>query len=344
MLKIWLLLSFVCALAFAESHGTLLPLVAATIGVIQGEKSDNPEVVQAGWNGSATWVSDTTLITAGHVAEGATILERTTTTEIRDGKKVDVITVNQIPLTCTKHPKYEPWRPNPEGERLQKKVVEAFKEWKRSGKQVGSEKDMEFRKALSAWQTYADKDVNRDSFFKSARYDIAVCTLEKPNKKIQSACVERKRPDFNAKKNFIVSGFGLQKLSKEGEYQSNEFGQQSQGKTRLELGSGETEGLIKSLFKRGGSAVSAPHDSGGFVGEQILATDKTPRQMRLAGVIQGADYMNEDFDETREEFVQKATNEKGSSFAVDVTADAIAKDYLSKPELLPPNAKITYCD
>jgi len=348
-MKAFTLLFLACAVvatrAYAESHGaTLLHMAAATIGVIQGEKSDNPEIAQAGWNGSATWVSDNTLITAAHCAEGAVLFDRSTKIEIRNGKEVEVTTVNNIPLTCTRHPKWKPFEPLPEGENLQKKVVAAFKEWKASGKKIGDEKDALFRKALEAWKKFSEEERDRPTFFQSARYDVAVCTIEKPDKKIKPACVVRKRPEFGADKNFIVSGFGLRELAKDGQYEGNEFGQQSQGKTKLEWGSGETEGLIKSLFKRGGPAVSAPHDSGGFVGEQIHASVTTPRQMRLAGVIQGADYLNESFDESRGEFVRTATNEKGGSFAVDLTSDAMAKDYLGKPELLPPNAKITYCD
>lgn len=339
---------FQCLPAAAEHSSSVFSRVVSSslFGVIGGEASQNPEVVPVGFTCSGIRVSSNTVITAAHCPlEGrAQLFDRREEKKLVDGKEIVNVVLTPINLQCKAHPRYRPFSVSTIEERLKANVKKTFADWKKGGKKKGSPAEEDFRKALTTWQSYDSHDMDKIRFRASAEYDVAVCALPKPDSSTPSACVIPQRERFDSKKNYVLSGFGVNQLNENGEGTSHEFGSQTQGRARLELGAGDEKGLLRALWKKGSKdRVGAGFaDSGGFMGEQILPSQARPRQMRLHGVVVAVDYFKEKFDEIEGDFTHVAA-EEGATLAVDLVASSIRKDFLDKPELLPPGAKIDYC-
>lgn len=255
----------VFALAEGVHSVSALHAVAATLGVIGGDPSSNPEVVPVG-PCSGTWVSNNTLITAGHCTseKGVTLYTETPKTVVQDGKKVEQRIITKIDLNCKRHPKYKPFEPSQVVKELEHKVKGAFQVWKSIKKKPGPEEDA-FRMALAACELKGSEKPDHTAFLESAKYDIAVCTLPKPMEGVKSACVVKERQGFPANKNFIYSGFGTHAVDENGIAQHHSFFSQFQGRAKLEVGVAEEQGLLRGRWKKGSKdhAAAGKGDSGG---------------------------------------------------------------------------------
>lgn len=343
------LLSYPCYAGIGHSLFSQFMRTTFT-GVLVGTPSDNPEVVPLGFSScSGTWVSDNTLVTAAHCLQGEGVQVWSVKIEKKMENGKETINKSLLPknLDCKKHPKYVAYTPNAKEEELREKVKSTYEAWKISGRMSGATEENAFRMTHEAWKTYTEENEKDElsRFLKSQAYDVAVCVLTPADASVQSACVISERANYDSKKNYIFSGFGLSEIGENRELLPHEAFTQTEGKAKMRAEATEQPSILTASWKRSdpNQSASGKGDSGGFMGEQIHESAERARQMRLHGVLTGASYVEEKFNENTGDFDVLVMNDKGSSYGVDLVASEIRDGFLKRPELLPSGAKINYC-